>query len=182
MNDGKTTSSQCIRKCALRNDWDRLIMKTNRTFRTLQGQVRALLTKILHNAQDNKTSMFKWSILVNDSFHLVQHGCITVDKSLFRLLCNIFSLRARSVLKILSLLQAQGRPHFTPRWRTTAGQAWLRGAARTSGWAPSQSGGTWHLTPSSLTLKNPQQNIWINVAGKIHVLRSNCLEVNRAQM
>lgn len=63
----------------------------NRTFRTLRGQVRALLTKILHNTRDNKTAMFKQSILVKDGFRSAQHGCVRADNSLFGLLPVTFS-------------------------------------------------------------------------------------------
>lgn len=34
--------------------------------------------------------MFKQSVLLKDSFHLVQQGCVTVDKSVFRLLLVTF--------------------------------------------------------------------------------------------
>lgn len=105
----KTTSTQGIWKCSLRNDRDRLVTKMNRTFRTLRGQVRALLTKILHNTQDNKIAMFKQSVLVKDSFHLVQQGCVIVDKSLFRLpLVTFFQSGARSVFKIFIFIASSG--------------------------------------------------------------------------
>lgn len=136
-------------------------MKTNRAFRTLQGQVRALLTKILHNTQDNKTAMFKQSILVKDGSRSVQHGCVRADNGLFGLLPVTFS-RAEPEVVLRFYLYCKLRGDCTllrgggpPRAEHD------RGVAGTSGWAPSQSGWTRHPhTITSCAAENSLEFMW----------------------
>lgn len=144
----------------------------NHTFRTLKGQVRALLTKILHNTQDNKTATVRHPSWLRTASIQCNRTALSKVKSLFRLVCNIFSVQARSVFKILSVLPAHGRMHFTPRWRTTAGQAWLRGAA---GYrvdpSPAQPDGCDAHMPASLNLVQVTR---ISVVWKTNTLHSTC--------
>lgn len=84
LSNCKTTCSQRVWKCSLRNDETDLIWKW-----TLRGQV-GTSTEVLHNTQDNKTAVLRQSISVKGSWHLLQPGCVTVDKNLFRLLLVTF--------------------------------------------------------------------------------------------
>lgn len=140
----------------------------NHTFRTLKGQVRALLTKILHNTQDNKTATFRQPSWLRTTSIRCNRAALSKVKSLFRLVCSIFSLQARSVFKILSALPAHGRVRFTPKWRTAAGQAW-----QGTGLSPSlaQMNGCDANMPPSLNL---MQVTRINVVWATNMLHSNC--------